>query len=260
MRVLIQFRSSPVLHRAARAATPALAVTASVQQTVPGLIVDAAFPPVQIPTPKVSEPGVNALAMHQPREFSLKPEESTYLVRGSIPDADIHDAVAAATPQPSVGGGFSDPTIESTLICPGSPPLGTAGIVAGLLKVPALARRGLTGRGVMLAIVDTGISLPYLQTQGVKLTLDVARSWTPSGVPTTPGNHPKNHGTMCAYDAAIAASQAMFLDYAVLLTRKTGQTVMSGQLSDAVVAYSKLLTMLRALPPAKRRMVVSNSW
>lgn len=260
MRVLIQFRSSSALHKASLAGKRAPATTAAVKRRIPGLIVDAAYPPVQIPTPIAADPGVNALALNQRRKFSLQPEQSTYLVRGSIPDADVTNAVATAIAQPDVVGVFADPLIESCVTCGGSAPVGTAGNVRTLLKVSKLAASGLTGRGVMLAVVDTGINMPYLQSQGMTLALDAGRSWTPAGVPTTPGNHPKNHGSMCAYDAGIAAPKATFLDYAVLLSQAIGETAMSGLLSDAVLAYSKLLKMLLALPRAQRRMVVSNSW
>src|SRR5678815_170903 len=54
------------------------------------------------------------------------------------------------------------------------------------------------------------------------------------------GKHPVDHGTMCAYDAGIAAPKATYLDYAVLLSRTPGATAMAGLLSDAVLAYSKL--------------------
>jgi subtilisin family serine protease len=113
---------------------------------------------------------------------------------------------------------------------------------------------------VVVAVVDTGINVAYLRTQGLRPTVDVARSWTPSGVATTPGKHPKNHGTMCAYDVAIAAPRAKLLDYAVLLSQTPGTTPMTGLLSDAVLAYSKLLQVLTAMPAATRAMVVTNSW
>jgi subtilisin family serine protease len=128
------------------------------------------------------------------------------------------------------------------------------------LAVKKLAAAKLTGAGVYLAIVDTGINLPYLLSKGRKLALDVGRSFVPAGVTTTPGNHPVAHGSMCAYDASIAAPRATFLDYAVLLSTTPGSTVMAGLLSDAVLAYQKLRTILTALPLKKRAMVVSNSW
>jgi subtilisin family serine protease len=90
--------------------------------------------------------------------------------------------------------------------------------------------------------------------------LDVRKSWTPAKVRTKPGRHPVDHGTMCAFDAGIAAPRAKLLDYALLLSMKGGPTVMSGVLSDAVAAYGKLLRLIRAVAAGRRRMVVNNSW
>src|SRR6185503_17630740 len=119
---------------------------------------------------------------------------------------------------------------------------------------------GMNGKGVYLAIVDTGVNTAHLQAKGQKPSLDAANSWTPDGVPSTPGQHPVNHGTMCAYDAAIGAPKATVLDHAVLLSNTPGETVMSGLLSDAVLSYSKLRTVLLGMPEKTRAMVVSNSW
>jgi hypothetical protein len=65
---------------------------------------------------------------------------------------------------------------------------------------------------------------------------------------------------MCAFDVGIAAPEATLLDYAVMLSQTTGETAMSGLLSDAVLAYSKLFGILQAQPANRRRLVVSNSW
>ncbi|HYJ71836.1 MAG TPA: S8 family serine peptidase, partial [Actinomycetota bacterium] len=86
------------------------------------------------------------------------------------------------------------------------------------------------------------------------------RSWTPAGVATKPGKHPVGHGTMCAYDVGIAAPKATLLDYALLLSETPGETAMSGLLSDAVLAYSKLLASIQAMPASRRALVVNNSW
>jgi hypothetical protein len=260
MRVLIQFRSSPPLQAAAKRATSAPAVTAAAEQKIAGLVIDPAFPAVQIPTPFALEAGGNPFSPAQPKTFSFKPEESSYLMRGTIPDADVNSTVAMAATHPAVMGIFADPVIESCLVCPGSPAVGSDKDVAKLLSVGKLAASGMNGTRVALAIVDTGINVPYLKSQGRKPVLDVKRSWTPAGVPTTPGNHPKDHGTMCAYDVGIAAPNATLLDYAVLLSKTPGATVMAGLLSDAVLAYSKLLTLITAMPAKTKALVVSNSW
>src|SRR5262249_7936610 len=93
-------------------------------------------------------------------------------------------------------------------------------------------------------------------------TIDVARSWAPPGVPGTGGNWPVNHGTMCAFDATIAAPRATILDIALLRSIRPGGTRMEGLLSDGVLAYRHLLNLMSAprRPGEVRTMVVSNSW
>jgi subtilisin family serine protease len=113
---------------------------------------------------------------------------------------------------------------------------------------------------VLVAIVDTGINIDHLKSKGRKPKLDVGSSFTPAGVTTTPGMHAVDHGTMCAFDAGLLAPNATLLDYAVLLSQTPGDTALSGLLSDAVLAYSKLRTILNAMPVAKRAMVINNSW
>jgi subtilisin family serine protease len=200
-------------------------------------------------------------SLSQPLSFSMDAADSTYLVRGYVPDGSSQAAaVAAATAHPDVVGVFSDPLIESSIVCPGDPPVGKDSDVAKLLSVSKLASHQMAGKGVYLAIVDTGVSVAHLKSKGRTPKLDVVKSWTPAGVTTTPGKHPVDHGTMCAYDAGIAAPKATYLDYAVLLSRTPGATAMAGLLSDAVLAYSKLRNILNAMPVSKRAMVVSNSW
>jgi Subtilase family len=155
---------------------------------------------------------------------------------------------------------FSDPAVQTCLVCPGSPAVGNDTDVARLLGVKALADEGLDGHGVPLAVVDTGINFAYLKGKGREPKYSIRRSWTPAGVATRAGRHPVDHGTMCAFDVGIAAPEATLLDYSVLLSRTPGETAMSGLLSDAVLAYSKLLGIVQGQPASRRRLVVSNSW
>src|SRR6266545_2723558 len=275
MRVLVQFRSSPQVHAAlvAGESMPAFAAAEGAAGEgaaglvgaggpITGLSVDLAFTPVQIPTPTASRGGASAFRFSQPVTFSMAPEQATYVVRGSIPDDPERqrDALAEAQRHPEVVGIFSDPTVQTCLICPGSPAVGNDQDVARLLGVKALADEGLDGHRVPVAVVDTGFNIAYLESKGRDPRYSVPRSWTPPGVQTRPGRHPVDHGTMCAFDVGIAAPEATLLDYAVLLSRTSGDTAMSGLLSDAVLAYSKLLGIIQAQPASRRRLVVSNSW
>jgi len=261
MKVLIQLRHSAAAHAAATQGLASPAVSASLAASAgAGITIDAGYPPVQLPS-VVTSTGAGVRSLAQPLSFSLEPAQSTYLVRGSIPDG-VSQAAAmqAAAAHPDVVGIFSDPLIESCLVCPGSAAVGTAADVAKQLSLSKLLAKNMDGRGVLVAVVDTGINLAHLKAQGVIPKLDVNKSWVPAGVATTPGKHPVDHGTMCAYDVCIAAPKATLLDHAVLLSKTPGYTTMAGLLSDAVLAYAKLRTILNAMPAAKRALVITNSW
>jgi subtilisin family serine protease len=259
MRVLIQLRSSARTRRALAAAAPGADLAGSLADAAPGLTVDAAYEPVEIPAPRPAEPGGNPFALAQPLEFSFEPEAVTQVVRGEISDAELPDAIPALmAADPDVVGVFSDPLIES-MVCP-KQPVGDHKKVASELDVSYLKSKGMDGRGVQLAIVDSGINKAHLESVGQKPKLDTGKSWNPAKVKSKPGKHPVDHGTMCAFDAGIAAPEATFLDYALLLTKEKGPTVMSGYLSDGVAAYGKLLRLIRSVAQGRRRMVVSNSW
>lgn len=256
MRVLIQLRASQAAVNAASSFSASPSLTAGIAK-VPGCTVDQAFAPVPLPRPHSTSPG-GLWAMNQPLTFSTDPMEATYLVRGTITRGQ--QAFDALMNDPNVVGVHADPVIESSVVCPGNGPVGSDADVARLLDVPGMKGKGLDGRGVRVAVVDTGINLAHLKGKGRKPKLDNGESFTPAGVPTSPGAHPPDHGTMCAYDVGIAAPSATLLDHAVLLSRTPGTTVMAGLLSDAVAAFSRLRGILLATDPAKRRMVVSNSW
>jgi len=124
----------------------------------------------------------------------------------------------------------------------------------------------MDGNGVLLAIVDNGINLAHLRSHGLNPNFSAERSWVPTrpeGQPQLiPGQLPVGHGTMCAFDALIAAPRATLLDIAVLRSQRTGASAMDGLLSDAVLAFSFLLRLLRETrrPGDFRSLVVSNSW
>lgn len=239
---------------------PAPGLGVHLESTISGLSIDPDYPPIQLPGVRPATGG-HLFSASQPMQFSMEPAQSTYIVRGQIPDGGPQaGALSAAAAHPDVVGIYSDPVIESCLTCGGTPPVGSDADVAKQLGATRLAANKMNGAGVYLAVVDTGINVAHLQAKGRNPVLDVQRSWTPKGVATTPGKHPVNHGTMCAYDTGIMAPKATLLDYAVLLSNTPGATVMAGLLSDAVLAYSKLRTILQAMPATKRALVVSNSW
>jgi subtilisin family serine protease len=260
MRVVIQLRSSPATRAATRAAEAIPPEEAlSGRLAAAGLVLDQTFGPVALPGVRLeAEEDGRMLAMGAPLDFT---HDATTLVRGVIPDDDAQQGVlVAATADPAVLGVFSDPAIERCLTCGGDPAVGTSDDVARLLNADQLHAAGLTGDGVNLALVDSGINVAYLKDKGLDAKVDAAGSWTPAGVTSKPGMHAVDHGTMCAFDAGIAAPAATFLDHAVLLSTQSGPTVMSGLLSDAVRSYAKLREVLDGLPASHRALVVSNSW
>jgi subtilisin family serine protease len=190
--------------------------------------------------------------------FSFDAEQSTYLVRGEIADADLPARVAMlVASHPDIVGVFADPQIEPFPVYCGSRAVGTATDVSRLLGTDALRARGMDGTGVAIAVVDTGINVAHLRSKGLNPTVDASRSWTPPGVTTRPGQHPVAHGTMCAYDVLVAAPKATLIDVAVMLAR---EATFSGFLSDAVAGFAHLRQVLDAMPAGTRRLVASNSW
>jgi subtilisin family serine protease len=169
---------------------------------------------------------------------------TTYAVRAEFADAEAverlkHDRAG------EVVGVYADPSIQAapTPYC-GRRAVGTDRDVAEKLGLAQLREAGCTGKRVRLAVVDTGIDGSMIP---------VAGGWSP--VPGyKPGTGHRGHGTMCAYDARIAAPDARILDYALL--QSTGNT-WTAFLSDAIAAFGDLLELLHNKPGA---LIVSNSW
>jgi subtilisin family serine protease len=217
----------------------------------PGVELDAAFAPVPLGS---AQPGAVTTA-----EATASASEY-FAVRGHLTTPDVE------RPPESVGDAFvfSDPQIRPYLTCGGTPPVGNAATVAGLLHVPALGAKHLNGSGVAVAIVDTGINLAHLNAKlGHMPHFDPAASWLPPGTPPpAPGNWPVHHGTMCAFDALIAAPQATLVDFPVLNANfPGGGSTMSGTLSAALAAYGFMLTSWASGPLHHyKALVASNSW
>jgi subtilisin family serine protease len=168
----------------------------------------------------------------------------TYAVRVEYDDEDAIQRLRRDRHSEIVGV-FADPAVSlfPSSYC-GDAPIGATQDVARRLGVPALRRAGLTGRGVHVAIVDTGIDGSRIPVVG---------GWAPtSGY--VPGSSAPNHGTMVAYDVRIAAPDAQIFDYA-LLTSQAG--TWAAFLSDGIAAFADLVERVRAAPG---RWVVNNSW
>jgi subtilisin family serine protease len=232
---------------------------------LPGFEIDESFPAVAIP-PAAAAPGEITESTTLSLESIDESPDATVLVRGFLDETAVTTAMAAVDSNPRVKAIFADPLIEPCPTCGNSPAVGNAAGVANAVCVPKLKAAGMTGTGVLLAIVDTGVNLPYLRALGLTPNFNSSRSWVPAvapgNPPLVPGNLPVDHGTMCAFDALIAAPEATLIDIAVLQSRRPGRTVMEGLLSDAVLAYSFLHRILTGprRPGDFHSMVVSNSW
>jgi subtilisin family serine protease len=259
MRVLIQMKPERDVVEAV--ANPQLtATTQDVAGAMPGVELDQSFTPVALPRPVPSTADGDPLSLTQPLRFSMRPEDATVLVRGEIHDYDAASRLSMlALSRPQIVGISADPVIQTSPTCPGDGPVGNWQDVKNLLA--ELGADDLDGSGIALAITDTGINTQHLSNELDRpVTVDAARSWNPPGVTGKPGQFPVDHGTMCAFDALIAAPKATLIDVPVLLSQQQGPTVMSGLLSDAVAAYSHLWSVLETMPDDKRALIVSNSW
>ena len=179
----------------------------------------------------------------------------------------------------AVGRVYSDTIIGSYLTGGSSRAVGETAIVREKLGVETLGEKDLDGLGVAIAIMDSGIYLPHLTRLWMKQELDPAlalgtpkpyvdagNSWTPDTLATTPGMHRIGHGTMCAYDALIAAPKATLLDMPMLLARPLADHSAQATISAAMQAYWSLITKWVINPvlgkgePPYKALVVSNSW
>lgn len=260
VRVIVQVRSTPSLAAASfgpLAAAPVFGIS-----ELPGVQFDATFSPVPIPPrPTGGTAAVSGLGMAA--AFSAS-EPATYVVRAAVPQDTLPKFLKSANRDPSIVGVFADPRIQPIATCPNGP-VGSDLDVEQLLLVEELRRRGMDGSGVKVVIVDTGVNLNYLRSQGKTPRFDSELSWGPvEGQPL--GDMPRGHGTMCAYDVCIAAPACTLIDHAVLTSRTPGGSAMDGLLSDAVQSYGLLLSYLTKAPEPfagdhiPRTLVVNNSW
>jgi len=219
-----------------------------------GVTLDSSFPAVPV--------GTHGAATND--AASLAPEASQHFaVRGTVDVEHIGQVPTHADGHPI----FSDPVIAPFLTCGGTPPVGGTAEVAQQLKIAALAARGLDGTKVAVAIMDTGINFAHLQAQPLSKNafLDIANSWVAPGTTTTPGFHPVDHGTMCAYDVLIGAPKAALLDFPVLAPRAPGGALDGSVLSVAFKAYSQIMSSWAVAFDANGlskydALIISNAW
>jgi Subtilase family len=251
VRVLIALQGDPEAKRVSLEASIAKAdgveyqTQFAPQMAIPRVQIDPDFAPV--PLESIGRTPVIAASSPQAANH--------HIVRGELNLSDM-DSVSAI-PNVSV---FSDPTIGtfSNAGCAAAP-IGSAADVAAKINSAGLHARGLNGRSVHIAIVDTGINIAHLKQVGISARIASNLVWTPPGVPVAaPGSHPVDHGTMCAHAALIAAPKATLIDVPLLQSQTPGGSVMSGFLSDGLSAFSAMRVWLTERKI--RKLVVNNSW
>lgn len=184
--------------------------------------------------------GFDYRELHRPKEY-----ENVYLIRVDVENEEAFQRSIRSSKK--VVQAFSDLELEmdSTpgTYCSPAPAVGDWKTVAEKLGVRDL---DATGKNIRVAIVDSGIA----SDDHIKVT----GGWSPPGVDGNPGEWPRNHGTMCAFDVLIAAPDAKILDYALLASPEPIHAML---LSDAIRCYRSLITLLRSEPGP---LVVNNSW
>ncbi len=215
---------------------------------LPNIEWDHSFAPVHLPT---GEPQARS-------RFSLvrSSEPEIVIARGRVPRAALDSFVQSVEASQEAVAVFSDPPIRPFPVCLNSPAVGDAARVAHLLNHSEFADRGMTGEGVAIAVVDTGLNIEHLRARIQPARLDTSVTWSWKGGPK-PGLADPDHGTMCAFDALIGAPEATLLDIAVL-----GPHPLPQLLSNAIQAYGILLSEIRRKKFFERykALVVTNSW
>lgn len=211
------------------------------QLKVLGLALDDTYHPVRVPGrigPWSDLPAARGF------DYARRGLIDTYAVRASFDDEEAVSRLRRDRGADVIGV-FADPAVSvfPSPYCDDAA-VGTAADVARQVGVPALRALGLTGNGVHVALVDTGID---------GRSVPVAGGWAP--VPGyVPGSAKPDHGTMVAYGVRIAAPDAPIYDYALL---RTQAGTWAAFLSDAIAAFGDLIDKVRANPG---RWVVNNSW
>lgn len=214
-----------------------------------GFRLDPSLPPVPVKGSTSVAAGKPREAMLNVRELDRIEEENVYVVRADFENDSAAHMLLKERPD-EIAGIFVDPHIFAISEHYCDPmggvktPVGDSSDVAEKLGVE---NWNLTGKNVRVAVVDTGIKSDD--------HIRVERGWSPPGINISPGEFPRGHGTMCAFDILIAAPEAELLDYALL--QSTGQD-WTAFLSDAVAAYASLIDEREREP--SRPLVVNNSW
>ncbi len=136
------------------------------------------------------------------------------------------------------------------------------GSIEDLAQLPLLRSRRLYGQGVGVAIVDDGICAESLRAK-----LRAAPLMEHGAYPIFDAEHSRvaslsepfsrarrTHGSMCAYDACLAAPGCTLLDFPVHAPRSFG----GRRINDVLAAYRRVIDLL--MSGVFQHVVVVNAW
>ena len=198
-----------------------------------------------------------------------------FLVRAAVPAGEEGERIVgqiAATG--AVRGVHADPRVALAVRCEDHAAVGDEAAVAQALAVDDLHARAGDGTGVRVALVDSGVSLEFLNERGRSHTLDEELSWIRPGASQAAGSAPTPvddiaaHGTIAAFATGIAAPGTRLVDLAAFASVTEAaddsagdEPLMQTWLGDIDRALSRIRLHLEQAPADRRPpIVISNSW
>ncbi len=176
IKVLIQMKHTKELRNALTASRLSVSSVPSID--ISGFSLDESYTPAKIPD-RVPRDVIADNEVGKFFTFDMRPESSTYLIRGEVDNqASLDRLKETVEKDPNGVGVFADAKISTIQVCPKNP-VGNYKDMAKLLKTNELQEKGMDGSNVMVAIMDTGFNMEYLQSKGVNAKFDASNSWTP---------------------------------------------------------------------------------
>ena len=189
------------------------------------------------------------------RALQGTPSEVAYAMVGHFDDQDAVERLKSEKGD-NVIGVYADPEIlPAPVYCQASGE-GDYQDVRKALGVTKLRAAGLQGKGVRIAVMDTGIHGAHPAPDGKPIQGRIVYGYRPGMAAGSyrGGSSAINHGTMVAFDSLLGAPAAQILDYAIIPA--TGEA-WQAFLSDALAAVADLLEYFKKKPGP---LVVNNSW